>query len=218
MPNSEGRDLRLICFPPESRFEIGVHAAVDAAVESGHGSILESVEVKLRETYPDVIVIVHEPFGAQGEDAQTTWIVYRDGQKGRLDQQHEQRPVALVVDDEPLVVVLISAVLAARGWQVLRASNGEDALARAEGLNVDLLVTDYDMPGMNGRTLATLLRDRDPSLAVLMVSGQIPTADWVEGVDYAFLAKPFAIEDLAGRVETLTGYRAAWSGFGMDGS
>ena len=71
MPNSEGRDLRLICFPPESRFEIGVHAAVDAAVESGHGSILESVEVKLRETYPDVIVIVHEPFGAQGEDAQT---------------------------------------------------------------------------------------------------------------------------------------------------
>jgi hypothetical protein len=103
MPNSDGRDLRLICFPPESRFEIGVHAAVHAAVESEHGSILESVQVKLRETYPDVIVIVHEPFGTQGEDAQTTWIFYRDGQEGRLDQQHEQRPVALVVDDEPLV-------------------------------------------------------------------------------------------------------------------
>jgi len=218
MPNSEGRDLRLICFPPESGFEIGVHAAVRAAVGSGRGSVLESVELKLRESYPDVMVIVHEPFGSQDAEAQTTWIVYRDGQEGRLDQQHEQRPVALVVDDEPLVVVLISAVLAARGWQVMRAANGDDALARSDGVDLDLLVTDYDMPGMNGRTLATRLRDRDPSLAVLVVSGQIPTADWVEGGGYAFLAKPFAIEELAGRVETLTGYRAAWSGFGVDGS
>ena len=110
MPTSEGRDLRLICFPPESRFEIGVHAAVDAAVASGHGSILESVQVHLGETYPEVMNIVHEPFGAQGEDAQTTWIVYRDGQEGRLDQQHEQRPVALVVDDEPLVLVLSAPI------------------------------------------------------------------------------------------------------------
>ena len=217
MRDGDGRDLRLICFPPEGTFEIGVNAAVDASAGSRERSVLEAVELRLRENYPGVLIVVHEPLGSR-EEAQTTWIVYRDGQEGRLDQQHERRPVALIVDDEPLVLTLMSAILVARGWRVIRATNGDDALERADSSEVDLLVTDCDMPGMNGRTLASLLRGRDPSLSVLVVSGQVPTTSWVEGAGYAFLAKPFAIEELASRVESLTGYRAAWTGFGAKGT
>lgn len=125
--------------------------------------------------------------------------------------ERQRQPVALVVDDEPSVPMLLSAILAARGWHVIQASNGYDALAKVDGIELDLLVTDYDMPGMDGRTLARRLCERHSSLRVLVVSGHPDVANWVEGPRHDFLAKPFGIHDLALRVESLTGYAAAWN-------
>ncbi len=115
------------------------------------------------------------------------------------------QPVALVVDDEPLVLLLVSAILQARGWRVLRAGAGNDALEIARGVDLDLLVTDAEMPGMDGAALARRLRADDPDLPVLVISGRPEAMDRVEGVRHDFLAKPFGIEELAARVEQLTG-------------
>ena len=120
------------------------------------------------------------------------------------------KPVALVVDDEPLVAMLVSAVLAARGWRVIRAWNGIHAMALVDGIDIDLLVTDFDMPGMDGAALTQRLCERHTSLPVLVVSGEPEAASWVEGTRHAFLAKPFAIHDLARRIESLTGQVATW--------
>jgi DNA-binding response OmpR family regulator len=120
------------------------------------------------------------------------------------------RPVALVVDDEPLVAMLVSAVLAARGWRVIRAWNGIHAMALVDGIDIDLLVTDFDMPGMDGEALAQSLCGRNARLPVLVVSGEPEAASWVEGTHHSFLAKPFAIHDLALRIESLTGYATTW--------
>jgi len=120
-------------------------------------------------------------------------------------------PVALVVDDEPLVLALVSAILTARGWRVLRASDGENGLEQARGLDLDLLITDYDLPGIDGTTLARELCTSDPDLPVLVISGHPQAVEWVEGPRHDFLAKPFGIEDLASRVEALTGFAAARS-------
>jgi CheY-like chemotaxis protein len=152
-------------------------------------------------------IVVHEPQGA-GAAHQTTWIVFRDRHERQRHERYSQeqrgrQPVALVVDDEPL---------AGRGWRVIQASDGNDALAKAEGTDLDLLVTDYDMPGMDGWSLAHRLCERDPKLPVLVVSGRPEAANGTEGVRNAFLAKPFGIEDLGLRVEALTGYSIAWSG------
>ena len=88
----------------------------------------------------------------------------------RPDADGELAPAALVVDDEPLVRQLVSAVLRHRGWSVVEAADGTVALTVAPE-TLDLLVTDYEMPAVTGVTLAEKLRQRDGELHVLRVSG-----------------------------------------------
>lgn len=139
-------------------------------------------------------------------------IAFREPDGQRPDDIREDQPVALIVDDEPFVLLLLSMILTTRGWRVIQASDGDDALARTEGMDLGLVVTDYNMPGMDGATLATRLIERDPNLPVLVISGQPRVDNWVEGPRSSFLAKPFAIKDLACRVESLTGCATGYSG------
>lgn len=118
------------------------------------------------------------------------------------------QPLALVVDDEPLVLTLVSAILTARGWRVLRAEDAAEALARAHGVDLDLLITDLNLPDIDGGTLARRLCETDPDLPVLVISGEPRATMPVQGIRHDFLAKPFSIRDLALRVESLTGYAA----------
>lgn len=224
MLEPEGEDLLLICYPPDEAVASGVQTALDDMGGSGRDAA-EAVELRLRQTYPQLRIVVHEPRGTAATD-QTTWVVFRDRhewrshgreREGQQDGQfgHDRRdrqPVVLVVDDEPLVLLLTSTVLASRGWHVIQASDGLDALAETEGIDLDLLITDYDMPGIDGRELAHRLCERDSSLPVIVVSGNPQASDWIEGARHAFLAKLFSIGDLALRVEWLTGCPTAWTG------
>lgn len=116
----------------------------------------------------------------------------------------------LLVDDDPSARGLFGRVLAARGYAVIEACDGRDALARweaahAAGRRVDLLVTDVVMPGVGGRALASQLRLRQPALPVLYLSG---FADGVVHADVAptgFLAKPFTGAALADALAALGG-------------
>jgi len=108
----------------------------------------------------------------------------------------------LVVEDELPVRRLACRVLAARGYEILAAGSGDEALrvaASYEGA-IHCLVTDVVMPGMSGPELAERLRERMPDLKVLFTSGY--AADAFEGrggrlPDTPFLGKPYTAEDLA---------------------
>lgn len=112
----------------------------------------------------------------------------------------------LVVDDEEEVRAVMRAVLSLSGYEVLEASGGAEALeiCAACGDSIDLLVTDVVMPGMDGHELAVQLRERRPSLKVLLVSGYPATIiEHHHGIMPAgmdFLQKPFSGDDLARKV------------------
>jgi CheY-like chemotaxis protein len=80
----------------------------------------------------------------------------------------------LLVDDEPAILTVLEVLLNKLGYIVVLKSNAESALFLIrEGVNVDLVITDYRMPGMNGVEFVRELRRILPSVPVLMLTGDI---------------------------------------------
>lgn len=121
------------------------------------------------------------------------------------DEGDPVRPPALLVDDNAEVLVTIGAFLAAAGFDVVRARNGDEALAHlASGRMFVLMVTDYAMPGIGGVDLAAQALERLPDLKVLIITGFPSDAglfDRPSGV--ALLAKPFRRAGLIAAVRSL---------------
>jgi CheY-like chemotaxis protein len=106
----------------------------------------------------------------------------------------------LVVDDEPVVLQLVSGVLARAGYEVLAAQGPPQALEIVKAPTpLDLVVTDVVMPEMCGPRLANEIKVLAPSTAVMFISGCVPAGDLPKGVP--FLGKPFSIQDLLAAVE-----------------
>ena len=108
----------------------------------------------------------------------------------------------LVVEDESAVRALCEKLLKSLNYRVTVAENGEAAVAALErrGLKPDLLITDLVMPGMNGRELATRIRQHRPGLKVLYMSGYTDRTVDDQGILNAgtlFLQKPFTLSSLA---------------------
>jgi PAS domain S-box-containing protein len=111
----------------------------------------------------------------------------------------------LVVEDDAMVRSLTRLALEQRGYRVLVAAGGPDALrlAGAHEGPIDLLVTDVVMPGMGGREVAERLAAARPGLRVLFLSGYIDDAalrQQVAGAEVGFLQKPFTPTALAREV------------------
>jgi two-component system OmpR family response regulator len=111
----------------------------------------------------------------------------------------------LVVDDEPMILELLTTILRTAGFAVLTASSGASALsiARLHRRDIRLLVTDVAMPGMDGATLARLLAEDTPDLPVLYMSGTYDGSQFERGERSRFLAKPFSANDLLAEVKAL---------------
>ena len=112
----------------------------------------------------------------------------------------DRRPVVLVVDDEPLVRHLICSVLTRLGCQTLEAADGAEALLVGADATLDLLITDYEMPGMKGTGVADFFRDRMKELPVVLVSATPEAGPLARSRGYRFLAKPFDLDQLAAMV------------------
>ena len=105
----------------------------------------------------------------------------------------------LVVDDDPSILFLIDELLTNNEYQTILASSGEEALEIASKRNsIDLLLTDIDMPGINGIVLAKQFCNLYPQIKVLFMSGCIlpSTLFRILGKKVAFLKKPFRIDAL----------------------
>jgi two-component system, cell cycle sensor histidine kinase and response regulator CckA len=116
----------------------------------------------------------------------------------------------LLVEDEEGLRALNARGLASRGYTVLEAGNGVEAIEVLEKYDgkVDLVVSDVVMPEMDGPTLLRELRSRDPGLKIIFVSGYAEDAFQkhlpADGQQFAFLAKPFTLKQLVNEVkETL---------------
>jgi two-component system cell cycle sensor histidine kinase/response regulator CckA len=111
----------------------------------------------------------------------------------------------LLVEDEQALRDLVRDLLRARGYPVLEAGDGVEALevARRHGCRIDLLLTDVIMPRMGGPELARRLVDVQPNIKVLYMSGYTDRGVVHHGVldpDASFLQKPVAMEVVARRV------------------
>jgi CheY-like chemotaxis protein len=110
-------------------------------------------------------------------------------------------PTLLVVDDNPDVLNLVARALQSRGYEILAAAGGEDALKMAAGLagRIDLLITDIRMPGMDGPELWSKIRVLRPELRCLYISG------FPQGTPMSepFLAKPFTSAALVAKIEEI---------------
>jgi CheY-like chemotaxis protein len=108
----------------------------------------------------------------------------------------------LLVEDEAAVRDMTQAVLERRGYRVLPATSGAEALetARATRGHIDLVLTDVVMPGMSGPQLVGQLRQEQSDAAVVYMSGYATDAMLRQGVETGeavFLQKPFAAAALA---------------------
>jgi two-component system cell cycle sensor histidine kinase/response regulator CckA len=119
----------------------------------------------------------------------------------------------LLVEDEEGLRGLNARGLTSRGYHVLEASNGIEAIEVLEERDgkIDVVVSDVVMPEMDGPTLYKELRRRNPELKVVFVSGYAEEAfskSLPEGGEFTFLAKPFTLKQLVATVkETLNGDR-----------
>ena len=112
----------------------------------------------------------------------------------------------LLVEDEEGLRSLNARGLRSRGYSVIEASNGVEALEALEERNgaVDLVVSDVVMPEMDGPTLLKSMRGRNPDLKIIFVSGYAEDAfekSLPENQQFAFLPKPFTLSQLVAAVK-----------------
>ncbi|CCQ74103.1 PAS domain-containing sensor histidine kinase [Magnetospira sp. QH-2] len=112
----------------------------------------------------------------------------------------------LLVEDEEAVRLFGARALSLKGYDVLEAADGEQALEIVQGLDepLDMIISDVVMPGMDGQTLIKLVRHEMPSVKTILISGYAEDAIPEEiGRDPSihFLPKPFSLKQLAAKVK-----------------
>ncbi|NWA85915.1 response regulator [Pseudomonas sp. D2002] len=107
----------------------------------------------------------------------------------------------LVVEDDAIVRMLIVDVLEELEFTVVEAADAEEALKIVEttDLVIDLMMTDVGLPDMDGKQLATKVRELRPSLPILFASGYAENIDVPSGMQV--IAKPFSIDQLRDKVK-----------------
>jgi two-component system cell cycle sensor histidine kinase/response regulator CckA len=134
--------------------------------------------------------------------------VEREAKPGRREQPKDLtgRGTVLLVEDEDAVRSFAARALGQRGYQVLEATTGAEALELFASHNgeVDLVVSDVVMPEMDGPTLMKHLRSARPDLKIIFISGYAEDAfrrNLSENEEFLFLQKPFDLKELAAAVK-----------------
>ena len=116
-----------------------------------------------------------------------------------------KRPILLCVDDDPGIRQLYELLLGSNGFEVLLASDGRQALKslRSRSNGVDAVITDYEMPGMNGIEFAHEVKRKNPFLPILMMSGSAPSdEDSLASID-ASLPKGTSVHKIVEKLHEL---------------
>jgi DNA-binding NtrC family response regulator len=107
----------------------------------------------------------------------------------------------LVVEDEPRMLDILERHIARMGYEVRGASNAGEALEQLEGRTADVVLTDIRMPGLDGRALLEIVRERHPDTRVILMTAFGRVEDAVEAMRagaYWYICKPFKMDEVAG--------------------
>jgi len=132
-------------------------------------------------------------------------------QDTQVDAQHapyaRDGETVLIVEDDPAVRVLVSAVLSELGYAFVEAGDADSAVPILDsGQRIDLLISDVGLPGMNGRQLAEIGRQHRPDLKVLFITGYAEHAAVRGGFldpGMQMITKPFTFDLLTAKVREM---------------
>jgi CheY-like chemotaxis protein len=105
----------------------------------------------------------------------------------------------LVVDDDQAIRTILSSLLSSMGFQVALATNGHEALDMFSKKRFEFVLTDFQMPGMDGFTLASNIKSSSPKTPVIMITGSdesVVQERMRKGCVDRVLFKPFKLEDV----------------------
>jgi CheY-like chemotaxis protein len=127
---------------------------------------------------------------------------------GTASNPYAASMTVLLVDDEPMVRRMVREILALEGYQVLEAAGPGEALRHCERHQgpIHLLLTDVQMPGMDGCRLASLIVAAREETKVLLMSGYADNAVLRHGIETlraAYIRKPFLPDNLLDTVRTV---------------
>jgi CheY-like chemotaxis protein len=111
----------------------------------------------------------------------------------------ESRLRVLVVDDEPVMAGMTALLVAMVGYEAIQCHSPREAIERIKSEPVDLLLSDYEMPSMNGLELVTQLRKDGYAFPVVIMSGQIGAVDLNRAERLGVLMvleKPFGLREI----------------------
>jgi signal transduction histidine kinase/CheY-like chemotaxis protein len=106
----------------------------------------------------------------------------------------ERRPRLLVVDDEENVVQILQDLFSERPYDVDTVTSGEEALDRLEANRYDLLLTDINLPGVNGLKVVEAAKAADPDIVMIVITGYASTGTAIDALRqgaYDYITKPF---------------------------
>jgi DNA-binding NtrC family response regulator len=110
----------------------------------------------------------------------------------------------LVVDDEPMIVSLLSTVLREKGWDVTEARSGSDGIDQLDRGGFDVILTDLVMPGDSGIDLLRAAKEIHPDVEVILMTGYATTDTAIEAMRngaFHYIMKPLKTEEVANLVE-----------------
>jgi putative two-component system response regulator len=125
----------------------------------------------------------------------------------------KDKPKILVVDDRPENNELLAAHLVPQGYEIVKAANGEEALGKLSGNQIDLILLDVMMPGMDGFEVTRRIRQDNiyRLLPIILVTALRETEDRVKGIEAGcddFISKPVDKMELLARVRSLLKVKA----------
>jgi len=110
----------------------------------------------------------------------------------------------LIVDDNPEQCEILSELVSELGHKAYTAADGELALQLFQERRIDLVITDIKMPRMDGMALLEKIRQRDPKVRVIVVTG-FPSSETIlrtiENDGYTYLVKPVKLKSMAALIE-----------------
>ena len=126
--------------------------------------------------------------------------------------ENGDQPLVLVADDDPDILSLVAFRLERAGYDVVTASNGEDALRTALERKPDLAVLDVMMPKLTGLDVVRQVRQNEATarMPVILLTARVLEADVAVGFEAGaddYLKKPFSPQELRARVQAVLGRR-----------
>ncbi|MCX5823943.1 MAG: response regulator [Deltaproteobacteria bacterium] len=122
-------------------------------------------------------------------------------------------PVILIVDDQPQNIKPLETYFVLQGYEIVKATNGEEALGKLSGNQIDLILLDVIMPGMDGFEVTRRVRQDNTHrlLPIILITVLWETEDRVKGIEAGcdgFISKPFDNIEILARVKSLLKVKA----------